>query len=302
MTEHRTLDQNYTWVNGNLFLVYRENDQVVQCREGAWDVTVKKTMEELPKRIDKLLDKAHHLAFAKPIEPGMYDIITDPSITGLIAHEAFGHGVEMDMFVKDRAKSKEYINKYVASELVSMHDGASSTLSAASYFFDDDGVLAHDTLIIDKGVLKTGISDALSAAELGTIPTGNGRRQSYKRKAYTRMTNTFFEGGTNTLEEMVASVDYGYMIFDTNNGMEDPKNWGIQCTALYGKEIKDGKFTGNIISPVVMSGYVIDLLTSISMISKDVVVTGSGSCGKGYKEWVRVSDGGACLKAKVKIG
>ena len=66
-----------------------------------------------------------------------------------------------------------------------MHDGASSTLSAASYFFDDDGVLAHDTLIIDKGVLKTGISDALSAAELGTIPTGNGRRQSYKRKAYT---------------------------------------------------------------------------------------------------------------------
>ena len=116
------------------------------------------------------------------------------------------------------------------------------------------------------------------------------------------MTNTFFEGGTNTLEEMIASVDYGYMIFDTNNGMEDPKNWGIQCTALYGKEIKDGKFTGNIISPVVMSGYVIDLLTSISMISKDVVVTGSGSCGKGYKEWVRVSDGGACLKAKVKIG
>ena len=51
-----------------------------------------------------------------------------------------------------------------------------------------------------------------------------------------------------------------------------------------------------------MSGYVIDLLTSISMISKDIVVTGSGSCGKGYKEWVRVSDGGACLKAKVKIG
>ena len=65
------------------------------------------------------------------------------------------------------------------------------------------------------------------------------------------------------------------------------KNWGIQCTALYGKEIKDGKFTGKIITPVVMSGYVIDLLNSITAVSKDFKVIGSGSCGKGYKEWVR---------------
>ena len=30
--------------------------------------------------------------------------------------------------------------------------------------------------------------------------------------------------------------------------------------------------------------------------------TGNGGCGKGYKEWVRVSDGGPCLKVKVKLG
>ena len=84
--------------------------------------------------------------------------------------------------------------------------------------------------------------------------------------------------------------------------MEDPKNWGIQCTALYGKEIVNGEFTGKMISPVVMSGYVIDLLESISLVSKDFKVNGSGSCGKGYKELVRVSDGGSCLKAEVKIG
>ena len=117
------------------------------------------------------------------------------------------------------------------------------------------------------------------------------------------MTNTFFDKGKATLEEMIASVDYGYYISTTNNGMEDPKNWGIQCTALYGREIVNGKFSGKIISPVVMSGYVIDFLESISMISSENFnVIGSGSCGKGYKEWVRVSDGGASLKAEVKIG
>lgn len=302
LTEHRTLDQNYTWVNGNLVLVYRENDQVVQCREGAWDITVKKTMEELPKKMDKLLDKAHHLAFAKPIEPGMYDIITDPSITGLIAHEAFGHGVEMDQFVKDRALAKQYVGKYVASPIVNMRDGAASVVSTASYFFDDDGVLAQDTLIIKDGILVSGISDMASALQLGTKPTGNGRREAFSHKAYTRMTNTFFLPGKDKLSDMIKSVKHGYYICETNNGMEDPKNWAIQCVAEYGIEIVDGKLTDNWVSPVVMSGYVPDLLKSITMVSDGLEIEGAGACGKGYKEWVRVTDGGPSLKAKVKLG
>ena len=221
---------------------------------------------------------------------------------GLIAHEAFGHGVEMDMFVKNRAKAKNYVNKYVASPTVNMFDGAASCLSAASFFFDDDGILAHNTQIIKDGILINGISDSLSALELGKEPTGNGRRESYQRKVYTRMTNTFFGPGKNTLDEMIKSVKHGYMLFQTDNGMEDPKNWQIQCTAAYGLEIKNGKFTGEIVAPVVISGYVVDLLNSISMVSKDVKVIGSGMCGKGHKEWVYVSDGGPYLKAEAKLG
>ena len=302
VTENRTLDQNYTWVNGYMVVVYRENDKVIQAREVAWDKTISKTMETLPTKIDSLLDKAHHLAFAKPIEPGMYDIITDPSITGLIAHEAFGHGVEMDQFVKDRALAKEYVGKYVASPIVNMRDGAASVLSAASYFFDDDGILAQDTLIIKDGILVSGISDMASALQLGTKPTGNGRREAFDHKAYTRMTNTFFLPGKDKLEDMIKSIKHGYYICETNNGMEDPKNWAIQCVAEYGIEIVDGKLTDNWVSPVVMSGYVPDLLKSISMVSDGLEIEGAGACGKGYKEWVRVTDGGPSLRAKVKRG
>ena len=104
------------------------------------------------------------------------------------------------------------------------------------------------------------------------------------------------------LEDMIASVKHGYMLFETDNGMEDPKNWAIQCVAQYGIEIVDGKLTENYVSPVVMSGYVPDLLKSISMISDDFTICGSGFCGKGYKEWVRVSDGGPALKVRVKLG
>ena len=302
ISKNRCLTQHYTWCNGAIMGVYKDNGKIVQPREIAYGPNMGSVMAELPRLKEALIKKGNILSHAKPIEPGVYDVITDPSITGLIAHEAFGHGVEMDQFVKDRALAKEFVGKYVASPICNMRDGAASALSAASYFFDDDGVLAGDTQIIKDGILVTGISDLASATQLGTAPTGNGRRESIRRKAYARMTNTFFEPGKDKLEDMIASIDHGYMLFETNNGMEDPKNWAIQCVAEYGIEIIDGKLTENYVSPVVMSGYVPDLLGSISMVSDDFKVIGSGSCGKGYKEWVRVSDGGSALKVKVKLG
>ena len=302
ISKNRELDQNYAWVNGVMVAVYRDGEKIVQSREGAYSHLMKEVMQTLPTLAEPLLHKAKMLSTAKPITPGVYDVITDSSITGLIAHEAFGHGVEMDQFIKDRALAKEFVGKYVASPICNMRDGAASCLSAASYFFDDDGVLAGDTQIIKDGILVTGISDLASATQLGLSPTGNGRRESSRRKAYARMTNTFFEPGNDKLEDMIASIDHGYMLFETNNGMEDPKNWAIQCVAEYGIEIVDGKLTDNYVSPVVMSGYVPDLLKSISMVSDEFKIIGSGGCGKGYKEWVRVSDGGPALKVKVKLG
>ena len=302
MSKLKDLEQYYTWCNPRSYVLVRRDQNTKYAYDGFGTNSLEEALSDLSQKMDSTLNTAIELLDSVTPTPGYYDVITDPSITGLIAHEAFGHGVEMDMFVRDRAKSQDYMNKQVASPLISMHDGADSTFSVASYFFDDDGVLAQDTKIIDNGILVAGISDALSALQLGKMPTGNGRRESYKRKAYTRMTNTYFSKGKSKLEDMIKSIEYGYLLSQTNNGMEDPKNWGIQCTAHYGREIKNGEFTGKIISPVVMSGYVIDLLNSITAVSKDFEIIGSGSCGKGYKEWVRVSDGGAYLKAKVKIG
>ena len=302
VSEKKCLTQKYDWINVSTFIVVREKDQIKSYYSSEGEPSSKKALNAFEKNAYDVLDIAIRMLKSKPVKSGKYTIITDPSISGLIAHEAFGHGVEMDMFVKNRAKAINYIGKYVASPIVDMYDGASSCLSSGSYFFDDDGVEAHSTQIIKKGILQTGISDSLSAMELGTVPTGNGRRQDYQRKVYTRMTNTWFGPGKDKLDDMIKSVKHGYYLCQTNNGMEDPKNWQIQCTAMYGLEIKNGKFTGEMISPVVISGSVIDLLTSISMVSDKVTIHGSGMCGKGHKEWVYVSDGGPYLKAEAKLG
>lgn len=301
ISNNKCLDQKYDWCNAMLSVVTRVENNIQENYTCGTNTNSADALNELIELSEECTDIALRLLNAKTIVPGKYEIITDPSISGLIAHEAFGHGVEMDMFVKNRAKAKDFVGKRVASDLVNMYDGAASCVSAASYFFDDDGVEAKSTCIIKDGILQTGISDCLSAMELDTVPTGNGRRESYTHKVYTRMTNTFFEKGDSNLETMIKSVKHGYYLCQTNNGMEDPKNWQIQCTASYGLEIKDGKFTGEIVAPVVISGYVVDLLSSISMVSNERKVIGAGMCGKGHKEWVFVSDGGPCLKAEAKL-
>ena len=69
-----------------------------------------------------------------------------------------------------------------------------------------------------------------------------------------------------------------------------------------GYEIRDGKLTGRVVAPVIMTGYVPDLLGSVSMVSPDRGVFGTGGCGKGHKEWVKVADGGPYLKARGRLG
>jgi len=302
LTKNRDMRQSYVYTEGSILAIGARNGKNTMTIEGVSDRNGVTILDGLEKKVEAAVKAVDDMLGASHVIPGEYEIITSPEVTGLIAHEAFGHGVEMDMFVKKRALGAEYIGKRVGSDLVSMHEGANCVVDVASYAFDDEGTLAGDVTEIDHGILRTGVCDALSALRLGTEPTGNGKRENFEHKVYTRMTNTIFDSGTDTKEDMIASVKKGYFLEGMFSGMEDPKHWGIQCIIARGYEIIDGKFTGNVVAPVVMTGYVPDLLGSISMVSTDRESFGNGGCGKGHKEWVKVSDGGPYLKAVARLG
>ena len=299
----KDLSQAYAYSIGYFLPIAQEGEKIVNPYSSFSGAKGLELLDEMDSALDTEAKKALDYLIAERVVPGKYEVICSPGVTGLIAHEAFGHGVEMDMFVKDRAKAKDYIHKQVASPITQMHDGAAAKRQVSSYFFDDEGVLAGDTLIIKDGILQQGICDMLSALALGVQPTGNGKRQGYERKAYTRMTNTFFSSGNATFDDMLKSIKHGYLLEDYMSGMEDPKNWGIQCCLGKGYEIKDGKLSGKVISPVYLTGYVPDLLKSFVSISGDTDfdLAGSGYCGKGYKEYVRTSCGGTFIKATANL-
>ena len=298
----RRLEQDILWSAASISVMARRGDEIKDYYKGFSHLGGAELLDSIEGGIMEAVQGAMDLLDSQPIAPGEYDCVCAPDVTGMIVHEAFGHGVEMDMFVKKRALAEQYVGKYVASHLVTMHDTACGKEQTATFFFDDEGTIATDTVVIEEGFLKKGMCDALSAQRLNVAPTGNGRRESFERKAYTRMTNTYFEGGHDSVEDMIASIKYGFLLENASSGMEDPKNWGIQLMVNMAREIKDGKLTGKVFSPIVMTGYVPDLLRSISMMSPDPHLEGGGACGKGYKEWVKVSDGGPYMKARIRLG
>lgn len=302
LSAKKDLMQSYAIAEGMMAAIGSREDKTEMAFHTFSGLKGAEILDEMDGCVEQVIQALEDRLNATPVVPGMYNVVVSPEVAGLIAHEAFGHGVEMDMFVKERALAKDYLGEQVASKITGMKDGARSAEEVSSYLFDDEGTLGTDTTIIKEGILQTGISDLLSAMRLGTTPTGNGKRESFERKAYARMTNTIFTPGNDTLEEMIASIEDGYLLEGMESGMEDPKHWGIQCSVAIGKEIKNGKLTGKTVAPVTLTGYVPDLLKSISMVSKDFELFGSGACGKGHKEWVKVSDGGPYLKCKVRLG
>ncbi len=302
ISPRRDLEQSFIWGQAYVVAVARRGELTKENYEAFSGLKGLEMLEEMAPCAQPFAKETIELLGAEKIAPGEYEVIATPDITGLIAHEAFGHGVETDMFVKGRALAKDYLGKRVASEIVDMYDGAQGAEQCGSYLFDDEGSFATRTLIIKDGVLVAGISDIQSALALGTEPTGNGRRQAFDHKAYARMTNTYIQSGKDRLEDMMASVKHGYLLAKMNSGMEDPKNWGIQLVLSLAREIRDGKLTGKVAGPVVCAGYVPQVLSDISMISGDFELHGSGYCGKGHKEYVKVSAGGPYIKTRMRLG
>lgn len=263
---------------------------------GGWE-----TLEYSEAEIRELIDATVALLSAERIEPGEYQLISAPGVSGVICHESFGHGVETDMFLKERAKAADFIDRTVASPLVNIFDDPGRVGSFGSYFFDDEGLMAYSTQIVENGLFRRGITDFYSANALGIPRSANGRRQDYSRKAYARMSNTFFGAGTSSLEDLLAQVDHGIYLDKWSSGMEDPKGWGIQVTCHYGHEIKGGKITDRVFAPIGMSGYVPDVLQSISAVGSELMME-SGGCGKGHKELIAVASGGPHLLMKARLG
>ena len=140
---------------------------------------------------------------------GPQTIVLGSGESGVLLHEAVGHGLEADFNRKDLSNYSGQVGKKVASEYCTIVDGGIYPNLRGSINIDDEANLPQKTVLIENGILKGYLHDEMSAKAMSNPVTGNGRRQTYAHPPIPRMTNTFMRGGKYAPEEVISSVKYG---------------------------------------------------------------------------------------------
>jgi len=252
---------------------------------------------EFGRRVAK--EAVEMLSAAKP-PSGFMPVIVDPDIAGLLAHEVIGHASEADEVIRQRSFLSNAVEKKVGSELVTMVDDGTIEQAYGSIPFDSEGTPSSRTIIIKNGFFKGFMHSLETAGEFHTQSTGNARAQDYNRRVFVRMTNTFFEPGDCTLDELIADTKEGLLAIKGISGMEDPVGGGFQGRVLKGYLIRNGE-KRELVRNFTLTGKALDILKTVDMVGKEFEL-GGGHCGKGEEDWVPVTTGGPFMRARIIVG
>jgi len=268
-------------------------------KTGSWECLFSQT--SLNEMSDNAAKLAVDLLSAPKIPGGNATLILSPAMVGLLSHEAIGHTVEAD-FVLSGSVAKDKIGTQVASPLVTLCDSGTvsgKTHSGGELLVDDEGVLTQKTTIIKNGILNSYLHNRESAAIFGVEPTGNGRAWLYYDEPLIRMRNTYIEPGDQSLEEIIASTQDGYLVDCPLGGQADATGefmFGAQKVT----KIENGKLT-KMYRGATISGQAFDVLSTVDAVSREFLLDlGSGYCGKGQP--AKVDAGGPYVRCRATIG
>ena len=231
---------------------------------------------------------------AQPIEAGSYPVVLAPIVTGVFAHESFGHKSESDFMLGDEEMAKEWtIGKRVGSPILTIRE--SGVYEGSGYVpYDDEGTAATDTYLIRNGVLAGRLHSAVTAAAMNEELTGNARAINCDYEPIVRMTTTFVEAGDSTFEELIAPIKHGYYIYSVKHG-SGMSTFTIAPNIAY--EIVDGKITRPV-KIAVLTGNVFETLGLIDGVGmdKELLSFVTGGCGKMEQFPLNVGLGGPHIR------
>lgn len=217
---------------------------------------------------------------AREAPAGTFPVVLAAGDSGILLHEAVGHGLEADFNRKETSNYSNRIGQAVASELVTVLDDATLLRSRGSVNVDDEGEAAGRNLLIENGQLAAYMQDRISSEHFGVAPSGNGRRQSFRHAPMPRMTNTYMTAGEDDPEDLVRRVDFGIYCKAFSGGQVNITNGDFVFSVTEGYLIEHGQITAPI-RDVNLIGNGPDVLSKVTGVGHDLEMSdGRWTCGK----------------------
>ncbi|WP_447589395.1 metalloprotease TldD [Aquipseudomonas campi] len=211
---------------------------------------------------------------------GTLPVVMGAGWSGVLLHEAVGHGLEGDFNRKGSSNYSGKIGQKVASSLCTIVDDGTLAERRGSLSMDDEGTPTQCTTLIENGVLKGYMQDKLNARLMGVARTGNGRRESYAHLPMPRMTNTYMLAGESDPEEIIRSVKKGIYCANLGGGQVDITSGKFVFSTSEAYLIEDGKITAPV-KGATLIGNGPEAMSKVSMVGNDLALdSGVGTCGK----------------------
>lgn len=233
---------------------------------------------------------------------GEYPLVLGPGPSGILLHEAIGHGIEADFNRKNISIFADKLGKSIAIPEVTIIDSATHSNTRGAINVDDEGNPGQHTVLVEKGILSSYLHDRISSLHYKVASTGSGRRESFRFNPLPRMRNTYMENGSENPEDIIRSVKRGIYAEAFTNGQVRIGEGSFSFYISSGRMIEDGKLTSPI-KDVNIVGNGPEVLARISRVGNDLAIDQGGwTCGKDGQS-VPVSQGmPTTLVSSITIG
>ena len=253
---------------------------------------------ETPESVgERLAARAVSQLKAKSPKGGQFPVVLGPNVVGVFVHEAFGHLAEADLALAGGVLANNQ-GKKIASNLVTFYDDGTLEGAFGSFKYDDEGIAAKKTLLINDGVVTGLLHNRETAQKFNAEPTGNARAEDFRVEPIIRMRNTYMAPRDRSFEELLEGVKEGYF-FKSFRGGQANLDGAFQVGIQEAYEIVNGEL-GEPIRDASISGNTLQTLLKVDAVGKDFEMD-SGRCGKGQIAFI--GDGGPHIRvSEMTIG
>jgi TldD protein len=236
---------------------------------------------ELKKVAKQAVDRTLVLFDARRPPAGDLPVVLAAGASGILLHEAIGHGLEADFNRKGTSIYSTLLNKKIAPDFCTIVDNGTMENERGALNVDDEGNATERTVLVENGVLRSYLHDRISAKHYGVAPTGSGRRESFRHAPLPRMRCTHMLDGPHSKDEIIKSIKGTGIIAETfTNGQVQIGAGDFTFYIKNGWLVEDGKITAPIKDTNII-GNGPDALKKVTMAANDSKLdTGGWTCGK----------------------
>lgn len=227
------------------------------------------------------IHQARFALSASQPQGGQMPVVLGAGASGILLHEAIGHGFEADCVRRGESIFTDLLGKRICMKGINVVDDGTLPTMRGSIHFDDEGVAAQCTPLVTDGILTSFMHDRISARHFGVEPTGNGRRESFRYPPIPRMRNTYMLGMEGATEaDLIASVKRGIFVDHFTNGQVQIGAGDYTFYVKSGFLIEEGRLTQPIKDVNIIGNGRQTLADIVGVADNSIVDSSTWMCGK----------------------